>query len=178
MDIQQNKLAKKYARAFINLWGDKLSVELVERLQIVSDYLHKQREALFFVQVSSLDGDVTKNNFQSLLESFSVDALFGPLIELLIVDKRIFLLPRVINYICTLYLEKNNIMHFTVESPIILHADELSVLKDFLAKRTGKHILFSLKKNKQLIAGIKVYSDTIGFEHSVRKNLRALSLIK
>ena len=39
-------------------------------------------------------------------------------------------------------------MRFTVESPIVLHADEMSILKDFLAKRTGKTILFTVKKNK------------------------------
>ncbi len=177
MDIQQEKLAKKYAKAFINLYGHKLNIELVERLQIVSDYLHKQREALFYVQLSVLDGATTKRNFEELLKSFSVDDLFGSLIELLLVDKRIFLLPRVIHYICTLYLEKNNIMHFTVESPIVLHADEMTVLKLFLAKHTGKTILFSVKKNPKLIAGLKVYSETFGFEHSVRKQLRALSTL-
>lgn len=176
MDIQQDMLAKKYAKAFINLYGDKLNVELVERLLIVSDYLQKQRDALFYVQLSALDGALTKKNFEDLLRSFSVDALFGSLIELLLVDKRIFLFPRVLRHICTLYLEKNNIMRFTVESPIVLHADEMSILKDFLAKRTGKTILFTVKKNKWLIAGLKVYSDTLGFEHSVRRQLRALSI--
>ena len=53
MDIQQDRLAKKYAKAFINVDGYKLTVELVERLQIVSDYLHRQREALFYVQLSA-----------------------------------------------------------------------------------------------------------------------------
>lgn len=177
MDLQQDKLAKKYAKAFINLREHMLSVELVERLQIVSDYLHKQRDALFYVQVSSLDGDATKRNLQELLASFSVDTLFAPLIELLLTDKRIFLLPRIIYYICSLYLEKNNIIRFTVESPTVLHADEMSILKDFLAKRTQKTILFSIKKNKDLIAGIKVYSDTLCFEHSIRKHLRALTHI-
>lgn len=177
MDLQQEKLAKKYAKAFVNLYGDKLSVELIERLQIVSDYLHKQREALFYVQLSVLDGDVTKRNFEELLKQFSIDSLFSPLIDLLLIDKRLFLIPLVMKYVCVLYLEKNNIMHVTVESPIALHTDDLTALKAFLSRETGKTILFSVKKNKKLIAGIKVYSDTIGFEHSIRKHLQALSRI-
>lgn len=175
MDIQQEKLAKKYAKAFVNLYAARLNVELVERLQIVSDYLHRQREALFYVQLSALDGDTTKKNFEELLKQFSIDSLFNPLIELLLRDKRIFLLSRVIHYICVIYLEKNNIMHFTVESPVNLNAEDLTTLKSFLSRQTGKTILFSIKKNKNLIAGIKAYSDSVGFEHSIRKQLRALS---
>lgn len=106
-----------------------------------------------------------------------MDSLFEPIIDLLLKDKRIFLLPRVIYHVCRLYLEKNNIMHFTVESPIVLHADEMSVLQDFLARKTGKKILFSVKRNKDLIAGLRVYSDTYGFEHSIRKQLRALGRV-
>lgn len=174
MDMYLEKLAKKYAKAFINVYGTQLSRELVEKLQIVSDYLHRQREALFYVQLSVIDGATTKKNFEELLKSFSVDALFGPLIDLLLADKRIFLLPRVLTYVCALYLEKNNIMHFTVESPIALHADEMSILRSFLEKRTGKAIFFTLKKNKELIAGLKVYSATLGFEHSIRRQLRLL----
>lgn len=174
MDLHKDKLAKKYAEAFINIYGDRLTLELAEQLAIVGDYLHKHREALIYVELSDIDGAITKKNFEELLTSFGVADLFNPLIELLRVDKRIFLLPRVMHHIYALYLERNNIMRFTVEAPHALSAEEITILKGFLARQTGKTILFSVKKNKNLIAGIKVYSGTRGFEHSVRKSLRSL----
>ncbi len=133
----------------------QLSRELVEKLQIVSDYLHSQREALFYVQLSVIDGATTKKNFEELLKSFSVDALFGPLIDLLLADKRIFLLPRVLTYVCALYLEKNNIMHFTVESPIALHADEMSILRSFLEKQQERLYSLLLKRIRSSLQDLR-----------------------
>ena len=178
MNLQEDILAKKYAKAFINLYGNALNLELVERLEIVADYLKRQHEALFYVQLSDLDNALTKGNFKAMLKSFDIDELFEPLIDLLLKDRRITLLPGVIHHVCGLYLEKNNIMHFIVESPLVLHTDEMTILRSYLAEKTGKNILFTVKKNAQLIAGLRVYSDTYGFEHSIRKQLRAIGTFK
>ena len=67
-----------------------------------------------------------------------------------------------------------NIMHFTIESTVNLSREELVPLKLFLAKKTGKSIIFHTEIKPELIAGIKAYSETLGFEHSIRKRLQAL----
>lgn len=175
MNIFYDKLSKKYARAFVNLFADKLDVALAQRIEGLSLYLHKHRSALFYVQLTALDDANTKQNFESLLAYFKVDIIIQSLIDLLLEHKRLFLLPRILHHVYELYLEKVNIMSFEIESAIYLHEPELVQLKTFLEHKTGKNILYRIKQNKDLIAGLKIYSNTLGFEHSIRKQLRSLS---
>lgn len=78
------------------------------------------------------------------------------------------------DYIVQLSLEKNNVMRFTIECVLQLTMDELVSIKEYLAKKTGKKIICQIKRNPELIAGLKVYSDTVGFEQSIQNYLKAL----
>lgn len=176
MKIAQDMLAKKYARAWINLFSQTLDVSLIDNIDTLSTYLHENRAALFYVQLAGIDDSRTRKNFEELLAHFQVGHLFESLIELLLAHKRLFLLPMIFRYLYRLYLEKYNIMHFTIESAVDLSKEELVPLKLFLAKKTGKTIIFHTEIKRDLIAGLKVYSETLGFEHSIRQRLKAFSV--
>ncbi|MBA3751488.1 F0F1 ATP synthase subunit delta [Candidatus Dependentiae bacterium] len=175
MNVAHELLAKKYAKAFINLFSDHISDEVADRIYTLSRYLVEHRRALFYVQLTKLDGDATKKNFDDLFMRFGVDHIFSPLIDMLLEAKRIFLIPRIMYYIYHLYLEKRNSMFFTIESSVPLTDDELSVLRTFLENKTGKNILYHVKLNPDLIAGVKMYSNTRYFEQSIRNYVRTLS---
>ncbi len=174
MNDVQNILAKKYAKAFVNLFSNHINDDIAERIRVLASYLYEHRRALMYVQITKLDGDATRKKFDTLFTSLGVDHIFVSLIDMLLVDRRIFLLPRIMNFIYLFYLEKHSIMDFTIESPIDLEDTELMVIKNFLEEQTGKHIRCRLIRNANLIAGIRVYSDTLYFEHSIRKYLRML----
>lgn len=174
MNIALEKLAKKYAQAFINMYGALFDVELIEKIDMLARYLAVHRQALFYVQISVLDKGRTKNKLDEVLHQCGVEPLLRPLINLLIDHKRMFLLARIMKWISILALENKNIMKFTIESAPALNEDELARVQAFLTKETGKRIIYKTLVNKDLIAGLKVYSETMGFERSIRKQLRAL----
>ncbi len=174
MNMLEEKLSKKYAKAFIAVFHEKLSLEVAERIESVAEFLRRQRSALFYVQLSAFDNEATKKKLQQLLHAFGLQELFTSLIDLLVEQKRISLLPRVMDHIVQLSLEKNNIMRFTIECVIQLTMDELVSIKEYLARKTGKKVICQIKRNPDLIAGLKVYSETVGFEQSIQKYLRAL----
>lgn len=175
MNDIQDALARKYAQAFVHLNFAHMNDALADRIYALSRYFDKHRRALFYVQLTTLDGDATKKNFDELFNSSGVDHLFGSLIDLLLLHRRIALLPRIMSFIYYFYLQKQGIMEFTIESPLDLTESELSQLHAFLEEKTGKRIRYYVRKNPDLIAGIKLYSSTLGFERSIRQYLRLLS---
>lgn len=173
MNSALDRVSKKYAQAFINLKGDVFDRDLIMTVDKLRDYLAAHRELLFYVQIALLDNGQTRQKLYELLSYAGLEVV-RPLVALLIEHKRINLLPRVLQWISRLALQRNNFMKFTFESAIKLNSDELNYLREFLAKETGKQIIDRLVINKDLIAGLKVYSETVGFEKSIRKQLRAL----
>ncbi len=174
MNTQDNTLARKYAKAFINVFIDKLDTQEMEHVKRLATFLGQHRRVLFYVQLSFLDGETTKKDFLDLLIKFNLDSLFKSLINLLEQQQRLFLLPKILEYIVRLYNEQHGIMEFTIVSSHRLNEPELNQIVDFLSEKTGKKILYTALIDKRLIAGIKLYSDSYGWEHSVRKQLKAL----
>ena len=136
----EDKLSKKYAKAFLAVFHEKLSLEVTERIESVTEFLRRQRAALFYVQLSAFDNEATKKKLQQLLQAFGLQELFTSLIDLLVEQKRISLLPHVMDYIVRLSLEKNNVMRFTIECVLQLTMDELVSIKEYLAKRRARKL--------------------------------------
>ncbi len=170
----QEILAKRYAKAFMRVFGDRLNTTMIECLDLLGSYIQKHRYSLVYLQLSALDDDFTKKNFEDLLDHCGVKDLFQTLLDLLIEHNRIHLLPRIILYVARLYRKVRGIIHWTVESPVKLNNDELISLKAFLERRTRKKAVCSLKLTPSLIAGLRVYSSNLGFEYSVRQQLNSI----
>jgi F0F1-type ATP synthase delta subunit len=103
--------------------------------------------------------------------------MFERLIDLLIEQQRLSLFPKILGYVVQFYYETHDIMEFTIESSHPLDIAQLQEIVVFLEQKTGKKIIYTTLINKELIAGIKLFSTIYGWEHSVRKYLRALGSI-
>ncbi len=174
MNSTLDTLAMKYAKACLSVYGSTLTLDEVEQLRALGEYLFAHRDSLVYVQLSSLDSDAMRKKLESILTHKGTDGMLESLINLLIEHKRVSLLPHILKALYAFYLQQQGIMKFIIESPLTLSHNEISTLKSFLEKQTGEKIIYETKKNTDLIAGLKVYSDTRGFEQSIRKNLRAL----
>ena len=174
MKIEGAVLAKRYAQAFMNVFGHKLDLTMIECLDLLGEYLHQHRYALTYVQYAVLDAAHTQKNLFDLLEHCGVGEYFTTLITMLVNKKRIFLLSRIMYYIGTFYRQEHRMMHWVVESPLALSNEELIKVKLFLEAQTGKKAICTLKQNSSLIAGLRIYSSTLCFERSIRQQLRSL----
>jgi ATP synthase F1 delta subunit len=177
MNMHHLRLAKKYACAFIALYGDQITWESLECFKRFNIFINEHKEALFYAQLSELDGQVVKKAFYKVIQDFKLNQGAEKLVDLLVSHRRIFLIREIIAYIINLMKERLNIMEFTLESSHVLSSQDRESIIQFLSRSTGKQIVYKTKINRRLIAGIQLYSDTFGWEFSVRKQLEALSRV-
>lgn len=177
MNMQNLILAKKYARAFIALYADQLTWNELEKIKKFNIYLKEHKETLFYAQLSALDNHMVEKTFKTLLSDFELIYATNNLVALLIQHKRLFLVSNILDYIIKLMKERLNIMEFVIESAAELDNGQRDYIINFLSRSTKKTIVYTTKINRCLIAGVRAYSDTVGWEFSVRKQLEVLSRV-
>ncbi len=167
-------VARNYALAFINSFGQKLVVKDFLAINDLFIFWGENKQLFFFLQVPSIKIDKKNKLLHDILDKMSMPDPLKDLFSLLVEHKRAFLIREVLGQICSLYKKKKDILFFKITSAHELLNDELEVVKNFLAQKTGKTILCDCAIDKKLIAGIRCHSETLVWEHSVRKRLHDL----
>lgn len=173
MKRNEERISHKYAKATYSKLGDQLTKELCGKLLPLAEKLETQRSVILLAQIVHRD-DESVLALEKFFKEAGFGSLFGKLVSLLIGQRRLILLPRVLRALYGICLEDKGIMHFIIESPLELSQEEQDGFVAFLQKKTGKEIRYTLKSNPDLIAGVKMYSDTLGYEHSVQQKLYQL----
>jgi len=168
-------VAKRYAQAFINIFLDTLSLQDYDNMQRASTSINKQ--VLFFLRLSALDYSVKKNALYTLSKRFKLPLSVQNLLHVLLRDNRAFLICDVLRYVCSLYRRYKHILEFAIISSHPLTKDEIEVIKHFLAQMTGQDIMYVYKIDKELIAGIRLQSDTFLWEYSICQRLNEAKLL-
>jgi F-type H+-transporting ATPase subunit delta len=168
-------LARRYAQACMSVFGATLTEQEMQAFPVVADILKEHRSLLIFVSIPSSQ----VRSMNQIHELFRVAGCASlpcqQLIDLLVADKRMILLPQILEAWYELFLSSRGIMHFTIESAVPLNEAEREMCVDFLRKRLNQEIQYTLKVNPELIAGIKMYSNIWGFEHSIQQRLDELA---
>lgn len=170
-------LSKKYAQAFINLYFNQLSLDLVYNLEGFIEYLDNNKEAFVIIKIPIFKEIKKKEIFSQLLKKFNLIPIFQKIIDLLMEDNRLILLSSTLSFIAKIYKEKLNIVDFHIVSSHKLTKDQVNDIMLFLKSQTGKIINYTLEVDNRLIAGLKIYSDNLGFEKSIRNQLSLLNSI-
>jgi F-type H+-transporting ATPase subunit delta len=174
MTASERILSHRYATAFIAVCP--ISYEDFLFIKKASKYFKKHTQLVYFLSLPTMDKKQKKELMHTLFAQLKLPHCFNDLLSLLVEQKRAKLIADVLYYIVQLYQEKNNIMEFSIESSCALDKKKLDAIQQFLAHRTGNDIIYTYRENKNLIAGIRLQSDTLLWEYSVRKKLRAISL--
>jgi len=173
-------VSAKYATAFLNVFINELSPEVIERVRLLGNLLSKNKELTFFLGWPVVNAEVKVKALHGLIKDFSLGQPFFKLIALLGEKERFFLIGEVLKQVCRLYAIQKNIAHFTIASSHELTVSDCTNIQQFLAKMTGASIIYDYKVDKNLIAGIRLQSKTYLWQHSIRKQLddMKLSLIR
>lgn len=169
-------LARKYARAVLNVFGGQISPDDITRVRDIVSFLSTRRKALFFLKLSRIESNVKVAAVEHLFEGVSDTRPFVALMRLLLDDKRGDLIYQVLCAIVELYQEIHKIMPFTVTSSHNLSNDEQDTVKQFLARQTRNDIIYTYRQDASLIAGLRLQSKTLLWERSIQKKLRSLAL--
>ena len=179
MDSNSNILARKYATAFVNVFADSLSLADIEKINNALALLATLQNLSFFLQLPYIDDALKKRSLAKLLTNQSaLPASFEKLIDLLIAHKRSFLIYPIMRNIHELIMEQKGVSLFTISSSHELDNQQREDIKEFLARKSGRIIMGKYTLNKKLIAGLRLQSNTLLWEHSLRKYLNNLSLFR
>lgn len=177
--INPNELiiAKKYARAFINVFGDKLNFDIINNIEEFNKLIKNNKKAFFYLELSVVNAQESKDIILKLLKKYNLKDIFDSLLDLLIKDKRLSILSLILNFIIEIYMEKSNIIEFKIISSDVLDQNQIENILKFLEIQTGKKIIYKTQIDKTMIAGIKLLSKTLGFEYSIKNQLQRLTRV-
>lgn len=167
-------LTKKYARAYLNIFGTQCTDEVINRCVMLHDFLKKQHAALFYVQLSSAPLVVKVDVLTGMAERYQLGLFLKPLLQLLETHKRLFLLADILAMLRTVYEEQHNTMRCAITSTRALKESEREKIVHFLTEKTKMKIHAQYSIDPSIIAGIRVLSDTIRWEHSIHAFLKLM----
>lgn len=165
-------IVSKYAHAYIHVSGDLLTQHEILQCQKAADFLNTHGRALFLLKVPVIPYEVKREALMEITARFTLPKSIQALIDLLLKHKRAFLLADILDEISTIYAKKKSIHTFRVTSSAELTARERGDIESFLADRVQGTIIYTYVVDKKLIAGIRLQSETLLWEHSIDKQLR------
>jgi F-type H+-transporting ATPase subunit delta len=174
MLLYQSSLAKKYARAFLSIAQDSITLATIDNMKSLAHYLKEHRETLFYLKLSSINDDIKQEVLKRLYARFELSSMLEGLTHLLAMHKRFFLLPSILEQIVKLYCEEKSIAEYKISSVVPLTESQKNSLHAFIGRKTGTTPLLTYTLDPTLLAGIRVQGDLIVWEHSLRKQLRAI----
>jgi F0F1-type ATP synthase delta subunit len=170
---QMHQLAKRYARAALNVWKTPLTVAECENCIVAAQYIQGIPRIQFFLQLPLIEDAIKEKILQKVRKAYAMPEWIDKLIGLLIKQKRVFLAPFVYEYIALQAYEDAHYMQFTVFTSIPLPPPQQLICTHFIHQRTGYKPLTAFIIDTSLIAGIRIQSVAYLWEYSVNNCLRS-----
>lgn len=170
-------LVRKYARAFIGVFGNQLTVKNLESCLTAQQNLARIKQLDFFLKMPFISDQIKKDALASQVKTSGLPASFIALLDLLVEHKRTFLLGPILGMIRSMGMQLTNTACFTIASSDELTQQQYADLESFLHDRTGCTILTKKIIDPTLLAGIAMKSDTFAWEHSLKQYIRSLELL-
>ena len=167
-------IARKYAKAFLNLYLDEVTSDDFNAIKHLAVFFSKHKKSLYFLSIPSIHTETKKEAIDELLKKFKLYHIFEPLVRTLISAKRTFLIYDILKEVVLLYKQRKNIMMFNIISSHQLDDSDVKIIEKFLAIKTNKKIMSQSAIDKELVAGIRLQSDTLLWEYSIYKQCEAL----
>jgi len=164
-------VARNYALAFLNTFFEDIPVEDFLKMREVLAFWKENKKVLHFLDLPGFETEKKIDALEKVLQQMSCPQPLKELIFLLVRHKRIYLIRDVLKKVCSLYMQRKNLVFFSVTSAHELLDDEVQSIQEFLERKTGKKVLYECVVDKNLIAGIRCQSETLVWEHSVKKQL-------
>lgn len=175
--IRDTFIARKYAIAFLNIYIDQIDDQVFLNIENMLNYLRYNYDSISFFSLPNIGLAEKTKLIDLFLKKFQLPEVFKRLILLLIKHNRIALLVDVCKYISYIYQDMTNSMKFEISTVCKLSKSDINILEEFLARKTGKRIIPTVKIDKSLIAGISMKSDLMLWEFSVSRQLEKVSRI-
>ncbi|MGC2310924.1 MAG: ATP synthase F1 subunit delta [Candidatus Babeliaceae bacterium] len=168
-------IARRYAQAFLNSFNKNIPHELVEKLNHLFLFLNQHKDALSYLKLSCVPSKIKKEMLEQVCEQYGLKDFLHPLITVLAEHKRLWLFVSVIQILRALYKEFLGIIEWSIRSFPVLTEPELQHIVQFIEQKTEKKAHYTYTSDEELIAGVRIQSDSYVWEHSVQQILRSLN---
>jgi len=180
MHSTQILLAQKYAQAYLNCFSTQLSFTDLANLQKLQLFIAEQKELYLLANFLSSKLAQPNNFTQKLVEKFNLPANFIKFLDLLVQQKVIILLDKILDELIIGYqvLTKNYI--FIIKAVVQPSAAQLKTIKTYLiyeiSQLLGYPVLVTcnLQLDTSLIAGVQAINQLFFWDGSVRGRLQKL----
>lgn len=176
VDNSPKSIAKKYARALLNVNGAHIQYDDVKRIEKIGSFIKDHPSISIFFKLFIIDDSVYKDNLFSTIKQLGFPDYMHPLIKLLIDSKRLFLLSDICKFIGVYFRKKHNIVEFLITTPQPLSTIHKEKINQFLSAYTQGSIEATYALDQTLIAGVRMQSKTHIWEKSIAQQLRDVQL--
>ncbi len=176
MNAIARTLSRRYATAYIQAFDQQFTQKDFDALRSARQFFGAHKQSLYFLSLPTITDKQKLHVMAKAFVHLDLPTSCMQLMTLLVAQKRASLWYDILTYIVKLYQQKHHIMDMCVESAPELDEKQLGVIQQFLADKTGNDIMITYRVNPDLIAGIRACSDTVLWESSIAKKLRAIRL--
>ena len=167
-------ISKKYAVAYIHVFGKDIDDAMLDQLLVAHDFLLKHNNMLFLLALYETTTVEKEKILTRFITHFNFPQSFHRFMSLLMDNKHISILASVLRDIYCFYKKKMGIEDLELSSSSELSADAHATLEQFFTDLSDKKYRVKKTEDPELIAGIRMQSDTLLWEHSVAKKMKKL----
>ena len=167
----KDKLAGKYAQAFVNLYAEKITEEQFFNIMQAHDILSEDNDILLLLEFPFVKED-KKKFIDKFLKKFSLIKEFSGLLNMLIDSHRIVLFVEILEFILWEFQDHTKKIYFDIAASDELSKSEIEIIKRFLMKLSNSDIIYKYSIDKKLIAGLRALSSNFLWQYSVSAKLQ------
>ena len=170
-------VASRYATALFELADEAGSLDAVAGdLKQIREMLNGSADLALLVRSPAYSADDQARAFASLLSSAGISGVVANFINLIIKNRRLFLLNDMISGFLALLAEKRGEMSADVTSAHALSDAQLASIKAALKTATGRDVQINTKVDQSLLGGLIVKVGSRMIDSSLKTKLNSLKL--
>lgn len=167
-------IAKKYAKALFESVSSNKKEKILSDLKEIAKLLHSKIEIERYIYNKFLSSKKKYAFLNNLLKNLDFDKKMHNFILLLAKRNKLYLFKQIISAFEDLDLVSKNMIRVKAELAVALDQKINKFLTEVLEKKLGKKILLDITQNSHLIAGAKLYINSLMYDFSIESALNSL----
>lgn len=175
MIIDRRILSRKYARAFLNIFKKDITLEFIQKVSKLSEFLNSHKQSEVYLRMSMISQKKKKEVLLKIFSEFDLEhSALEKLLDVLLIKNRVQFISTILNQIVVKYNKQNNIVEAQFRYSHELDDITKKTISDFFQQKLGLHIIYKYILDKSLIAGVRLNTDDNLWEYSIRQQLEPL----
>jgi len=169
--MKELSVAKVYAKSILEL-GDENKLDVAKELTTLTELINSSNdlENLLFLDLFTLEEK--KLVFKTFAEKLKLSGLVSNMVDYLIEEKRIGLLPLIIKEVIVLDDDRKGLIKGVIEGASeTINPEVKNKIESFLKQKLGKNPMLQYKASSNVTAGYKVTVEDLQLDASLDNQL-------